>query len=125
MYVRFLCTSNCSQNGSLASGWPVAVLNKACVKRNISLKKVKGSIDKRIEALQNENGKFLVCAVNGPSVSHFFGVDNDRNLIFEGNLHSPIVADQNALAYCCWDNLRAITHVYRVTLSLDLNVFGL
>jgi hypothetical protein len=112
---------NCSQNGSLSHGWSFAVLNEACAKRNISLKKIKGGIAQRVAALKNNEGKYLVCAVNGPKVSHFFGLDNDRNLVFEGNLDSPLVSDSTALKYCTWDNLRAITHVYKVTLTVDLN----
>jgi hypothetical protein len=118
-----ICVSNCFQNGSLSNGWSFAVLNEACAKRNISLKKVKGGIAQRIAALKKINGKYLVCAVNGPNVSHFFGLDNDRNLVFEGNLNSPIVSDSTALRYCTWDNLRAITHVYEVTVKIDLNKF--
>jgi hypothetical protein len=96
-------------------------LNEACAKRDISLRKVKGGIEQRIAALKEQDGKYLVCTVNGQKVSHIFGMDNDRNLIFEGNLNSPLVADTIALRYCSWDNLRAITHVYQVTLKLDLN----
>jgi hypothetical protein len=83
--------------------------------------KVKGGLSQRITALNEMTGKFLVCAINGPEISHFFGVDKDRELVFEGNEPSTLVYNEVALTYCAWGNLRAMSHVYRVTLVIDLN----
>jgi hypothetical protein len=83
--------------------------------------KVKGGLSQRIAALNETTGKFLVCAINGPEISHFFGVDKDRELVFEGNEESPLVHNEMALNYCAWGNLRTISHVYRLTLAIDLN----
>jgi hypothetical protein len=83
--------------------------------------KVKGGLSQRIVALNETTGKFLVCAVNGPEISHFFGFDKDRELVFEGNEESPLVYNEMALNYCAWGNLHAMSRVYRVTLAIDLN----
>jgi hypothetical protein len=107
----------------LEIGWPVAVLYAACIKRGISLRKVKGGVEQRTAALEKPMGKYIVCSINGPKISHFFGVDKDRELVFEGNLKSPLMFSVDALKYCTWGNLRSISHVYEVKLKVDLNKF--
>jgi hypothetical protein len=66
-------------------------------------------------------GKYLVCSINGPKISHFFGVDKDHKLVFEGNLKSPLRFSVDTLKYCTWGNLQSIFHVYEVKLKVDLN----
>jgi hypothetical protein len=111
------------ENGLLQHEWPVAVLYHACVKRGIYICKVKGGVENRIAALNGATGKYLVCSVNGPKISHFFGVNKDRELVFEGNLKSPLKFSVDALKYCTWGNLRSISHMYEVTVKIDLNKF--
>jgi hypothetical protein len=108
----------------LEIGWPAAVLYAACIKRGISLCKVKGGVEQRIAALEKPMRKYLVCSINGPKISHFFGVDKDRNLVFEGNLKTPLVFSVDTLRYCTWGNLRSISHVYKIKLKIDLKSFS-
>jgi hypothetical protein len=68
----------------LKIGWPVAILYIACIKSSISLCKVKGRIEQQIAALEKPTGKYLVCTVNSPKISYFFGINKDHELVLRG-----------------------------------------